>query len=119
MPPEGERFHSSDIRHRMLATEKQIPMQVHPFVNGLRADMFVREGRDLGAVACVFDRYCADVPTVGADRGDGQEMFAKDRVFERVSVGRDHVVLAEAPRHGRGEISHDELKGVLASRELF
>ena len=42
---------------------------------------------------------------------------AEDHVFERVSVARDHEILTEALRHGRGHIRHDELKGALLLRE--
>ncbi len=37
--------------------------------------------------------------------------YAKEHVFERVSVARDHEILTEALRHGRGAIGHDALKG--------
>ena len=43
--------------------------------------------------------------------------FAKDNVFERVSVAPDYKILTEALRHGRGQISHEELKGILALQE--
>ena len=42
---------------------------------------------------------------------------AQDHVFERVSVARDHELLAEALRHGRGEIRIEELKGRMATQE--
>jgi ATP-dependent exoDNAse (exonuclease V) alpha subunit len=42
---------------------------------------------------------------------------AQDHVFERVSVVRDHELLAEALRHGRGKIRIEELKGRMATRE--
>ena len=42
---------------------------------------------------------------------------AQDHVFERVSVARDHEILSEALRYGRGRISHEELKGALLLRE--
>ena len=42
---------------------------------------------------------------------------AQDHVFERVSVTRDHELLAEALRHGRGRILIEELKGRLAAQE--
>jgi hypothetical protein len=38
-------------------------------------------------------------------------------LFERLSVARDHELLAEALRHGRGRISHAESKGTLALQE--
>ena len=44
--------------------------------------------------------------------------YAKDHVFERVSVARGHEILAEALRHGRGQISHEELTGALSLQKL-
>jgi len=43
--------------------------------------------------------------------------YGKDHIFERLSVARDHEVLTEALRHGRGNINHTELKGTLAMEE--
>ena len=43
--------------------------------------------------------------------------YAQAHVFERVSVARDHDILTEALRHGRGSLSHTELRGTLAARE--
>jgi ATP-dependent exoDNAse (exonuclease V) alpha subunit len=45
--------------------------------------------------------------------------FAKDHLFERVSVSADYDILAEALRHGRGHTDHVALKGVLAFQEAF
>jgi conjugative relaxase-like TrwC/TraI family protein len=42
---------------------------------------------------------------------------AKARIFERVSVARDYGILAEALRHGRGRILHEELEGTLRVQE--
>jgi ATP-dependent exoDNAse (exonuclease V) alpha subunit len=42
---------------------------------------------------------------------------AKEHIFERVSVTHDYEVLTEALRHGRGEISHDDLKDTLIVQE--
>ncbi len=42
---------------------------------------------------------------------------AEEHVFERVSVARDHEILTEALRHGRGRIRIDELKGRLVAEE--
>jgi conjugative relaxase-like TrwC/TraI family protein len=44
--------------------------------------------------------------------------YAEAHVFERVSVARDHQVLTEALRHGRGRIAIDELKGRLHVEEV-
>lgn len=43
--------------------------------------------------------------------------YAKNHVFERISVARDYEILAEALRHGRGQINHQQLKRVLAIQE--
>lgn len=43
--------------------------------------------------------------------------YAQEHVFERVSVARDHALLTEALRHGRGRVSAAELKGALAVEE--
>ena len=43
--------------------------------------------------------------------------YAKEHVFERVSVARVHEILTEALRHGRGRIGHEELKKLLAQQE--
>ncbi|MEZ5402638.1 MAG: MobF family relaxase [Bryobacteraceae bacterium] len=44
-------------------------------------------------------------------------VFAKDHVFERVSVARDHEVVTEALRRGRGRISLGGLKAQVAREE--
>jgi conjugative relaxase-like TrwC/TraI family protein len=43
--------------------------------------------------------------------------YAKQHVFERVSVALDHELLTEALRHGRGQIDLAELKGALSLEE--
>jgi conjugative relaxase-like TrwC/TraI family protein len=49
--------------------------------------------------------------------GDASLEYAKDHVFERVSVARDYEILTEALRHGRGQISHKQLKNMLTLQE--
>ena len=44
---------------------------------------------------------------------------AKEHIFERVSVAHDYEILTEALRHGRGEISHEELKETLYFQGRF
>jgi conjugative relaxase-like TrwC/TraI family protein len=39
--------------------------------------------------------------------------YAKEHLFERNSVVRDHELMAEALRHGRGQIDRGELRGAL------
>src|SRR5262249_10481895 len=42
---------------------------------------------------------------------------AKAHIFERVSVARDYQLLAEALRHGRGELKLSALKATFAAQE--
>jgi len=43
--------------------------------------------------------------------------FAKEHLFERNSVVRDHELMAEALRHGRGQIDPGQLRGALGVEE--
>jgi conjugative relaxase-like TrwC/TraI family protein len=43
--------------------------------------------------------------------------YAENHIFERVSVARDYEILAEALRHGRGQIDRERLKKLLAAQE--
>lgn len=54
---------------------------------------------------------------IAFDRAELSLRYAKDHVFERASVARDHEILAEALRHGRGRIGHEDLKASLALEE--
>lgn len=54
---------------------------------------------------------------VAFDHSGSSLQYAKEHVFERVSVARDHEILTEALRHGRGRISFEELKESLALEE--
>jgi conjugative relaxase-like TrwC/TraI family protein len=49
--------------------------------------------------------------------GEASLEYAKDHVFERVSVARDYEILTEALRHGRGQISPQQLKSLLTAQE--
>jgi conjugative relaxase-like TrwC/TraI family protein len=60
-------------------------------------------------------RTAAELPRSSAERS---LRHAQDHMFERVSVARDHEILTEALRHGRGCVDAAELKGALAAREL-
>ena len=51
------------------------------------------------------------------DRAVASLDYAEKHVFERVSVARDHELLTEALRHGRGRIDLAELKGTLSVQE--
>lgn len=43
--------------------------------------------------------------------------YAQKHIFERVSVCNDHEILTEALRHGRGRVSHQQLKAFLTLQE--
>jgi conjugative relaxase-like TrwC/TraI family protein len=43
--------------------------------------------------------------------------YAEAHIFERVSVAREHEVLTEALRHGRGRVNRTELEGLLVLQE--
>jgi ATP-dependent exoDNAse (exonuclease V) alpha subunit len=51
------------------------------------------------------------------DSDEASLRYAEDHVFERVSVARDYEILAEALRHGRGQIRVESLKGLLNLQE--
>ena len=73
-----------------------------------------RLSRDEMAMLASLQRSPCDVPVEPA--ADSLR-YGKDHIFERLSVARDHEVLTEALRHGRGKIHHSELKGTLALEE--
>ena len=44
--------------------------------------------------------------------------YAKEHIFERHSVVRDHVLLTEALRHGRGQVDLGQLRGTLEVEQM-
>ena len=44
--------------------------------------------------------------------------YAKEHIFERHSVVRDHVLLTEALRHGRGQVDLGQLRGTLEVEQV-
>jgi conjugative relaxase-like TrwC/TraI family protein len=54
-----------------------------------------------------------DANEMRLDSGEASLQYAKDHVFERVSVARDYEILTDALRHGRGKVNHDNLKAIL------
>jgi hypothetical protein len=48
---------------------------------------------------------------------DSSLVYAREHLFERVSVAKDHELKLEALRHGRGRIGVDELKAVVLGGE--
>jgi len=61
--------------------------------------------------------HAGQAPAIAMDSAERSLQHATDHVFERLSVARDHELLTEALRHGRGRISHGELKGTLVLQE--
>jgi conjugative relaxase-like TrwC/TraI family protein len=51
--------------------------------------------------------------TMTLGSGEASLEYAKDHFFERVSVATDYEILAEALRHGRGQIDPENLKSIL------
>ena len=69
-----------------------------------------------------------DLRNLAALRGVGRKVipgkaeaslqYAQEHVFERASVARDHEILTEGLRHGRGRIDTADLKGTMARQEI-
>ena len=57
-------------------------------------------------------------PQVGQDRAGESLAYAKEHLFERVSVARDYEVLTEALRHGRGQLEVNRLRGAMQIEEV-
>lgn len=55
--------------------------------------------------------------TIAPESSEPSLRYAQEHIFERVSVCRDHEMLTEALRHGRGGIGHQELKTGLVLQE--
>jgi conjugative relaxase-like TrwC/TraI family protein len=71
--------------------------------------------KEASALVGLRNQSPARAPAIQSSRPSLQH--AEDHVFERVSVARDHELLTEALRHGRGHIDHTELKGTLILQE--
>jgi conjugative relaxase-like TrwC/TraI family protein len=59
----------------------------------------------------------ANAPHTARESASPSLLYAQEHIFERVSVARDHELLTEALRHGRGRIALEETKGVLQLEE--
>jgi conjugative relaxase-like TrwC/TraI family protein len=55
----------------------------------------------------------ANAHSRGRENASPSLLYAQEHIFERVSVARDHELLTEALRHGRGRIALKETKGLL------
>jgi conjugative relaxase-like TrwC/TraI family protein len=65
----------------------------------------------------IVGTHSMQVPTLSVASSSSSLDYAKDHIFERVSVAQDHELLTEALRHGRGRIRLVELKGELSVQE--
>ena len=80
-------------------------------------------GRQRAGLTVEDERILADLQPDRMPTGQAVESskpsleHAKQHIFERVSVARDHELLTEALRHGRGRIRAEDLKGELAMQE--
>jgi conjugative relaxase-like TrwC/TraI family protein len=68
-------------------------------------------------MALVRTRNTQVPPTLSVASSSSSLDYAKDHIFERVSVAQDHELLTEALRHGRGGMRLGELKGELSVQE--
>jgi ATP-dependent exoDNAse (exonuclease V) alpha subunit len=57
------------------------------------------------------------VQAAGLSAASASLLYAKEHLFERVSVAREHELKTEALRHGRGQIQLTDLKGELYREE--
>jgi conjugative relaxase-like TrwC/TraI family protein len=102
--------------------------EVAVLVRETRADKLVEisteavRGRQRGRLSTEELRELSALRREGGDVSagtvDASLQYAQDHVFERVSVARDHEILTEALRHGRGQIETAELKGAMAMQEM-
>ncbi len=96
---------------RETRAEKLVEISTQEVRARQRARPSPEEAADLGRLR----NGCHVRPTPGASKQPLQ--YAEAHIFERVSVGREHEVLTEALRHGRGEVNRTELEGLFALQE--
>ena len=94
-----------------------VPDQREAHLAGQLARLTPEESRSLADL-----RFAGHRSAITLNSAESSLKHATDHVFERVSVARDHEVLAEALKHGRGDIRHDELpaefREVIVLREV-
>jgi ATP-dependent exoDNAse (exonuclease V) alpha subunit len=116
-----ERFMS---RHGRPPTDNEVAV----LIRETRADKLIeistvelrkqqRERLTLAEARELHDLRCEFALSVQLEPAARSLNYALDHLFERVSVCRDHEVLTEALRHGRGKVSQTELLGALSLRE--
>ena len=97
---------------RESRADKLIEISSAEVRTGQRARLTKDEARALAEL-----RAKGHAPAITLKSAEHSLRYAQDHVFERVSVALDHEILTEALRHGRGQISHAELKGTLRLQE--
>ena len=76
-----------------------------------------RERLNPDEVRLLTELHCKGELTMTPEPAASSLAYAHEHIFERVSVCQDHEVLTEALRHGRGRISHKQLKACLSLQE--
>jgi len=106
----------SDNEVAVLVRESRADKLIEISTAALRSSQRQRltQGEDRELAILQMRRRGADVLIESPERS---LRYAEEHVFERVSVARDHEILTEALRHGRGHIGAAELKGMLALQE--
>ncbi len=103
----------SDNEIAVLVRESRADKLTEISTNALRAQQRARL-TDAERQTFAELRPRQEVSPIEVDPAETSFEHAQQHIFERVSVAKDHLVLGEALRHGRGRISHDELKGIIA-----
>src|SRR5215831_5185055 len=106
----------TDNEIAVLVRESRSDKLIEISTEELRAKQNERLTRD-EAQRLIDCRDRAQARTVKMESPKASLHHAQHHFFERVSVVRDHELLTEALRHGRGHICHRELKGALALQE--
>jgi conjugative relaxase-like TrwC/TraI family protein len=79
---------------------------------------FQRERLDPKEERLLEDLYSKSQESpLGMESARQSLLYAEEHLFERLSVCHDHEVLTEALRHGRGRISHEDLRAYLTLQE--
>ncbi len=127
----SQRSQQRDAAIRTFVTEKgrqPTDNEVAVLVRGTRADKLTeisteevrsrqRDRLARGEIAGLASLQCSP-RNVEVEPAAASLKYGKDHIFERLSVARDHEVLTEALRYGRGKINYAELKGTLAMEQL-
>ncbi len=106
----------TDNEVAVLVRETRADKLIEISTDDVRSRQRARLTRDEGDVLVNLHEN-ASTRDLGTEPSAPSLRYAEDHLFERVSVARDHEILTEALRHGRGQIDHSELKGTLSLQE--